>query len=119
VPLRTLAHEGHFVLVAGEEGHDWIAAAQTAAEERDLPLRATRIGFGDVDHVDIQCAWLKHRAISATGAILVRPDGHVAFRAPEAVVDPLGALAAALDQILPKADAAARSEDVLVSIEEE
>jgi hypothetical protein len=38
--------------------------------------------------------------IEPAGAVLVRPDGHVAFRAPKAVADPKAVLSDALDQIL-------------------
>src|SRR5882762_5903455 len=91
---------GRFVLIAGEDGGDWVDAALKIAAERSIPLRATRVGFGDVDHVDVLCAWLKNRGISSTGAVLVRPDRYVGFRATDAVSDPAAALAGAFDQIL-------------------
>jgi hypothetical protein len=43
---------------------------------------------------------LKNRGISSTGAVLVRPDRYVGFRATDAVSDPAAALAGAFDQIL-------------------
>lgn len=100
VPLGSLVHGGHFVLIAGEEGHDWVEAAQKIAGERDLPLRVSRVGIGDVDHVDVRCMWLKHRGITSTGALLVRPDRFVGFRSTGAVADPEQTLTAAIDQIL-------------------
>ena len=48
------------------------------------------------EHADI-CALY---GIAPDGAVLVRPDGHVAFRAPKAVTDRKAALASALDQVL-------------------
>lgn len=100
LPLGSLIHGGHFVLIAGEDGGEWVDAALKIAAERGIPLRATRVGFGDVDHVDVQCAWLKNRGIGSKGAVLVRPDRYVAFRAIDAVSDPTTVLAAAFDQIL-------------------
>ena len=100
IALGSLVHDGHFVLIAGEDGGDWADAARRLASEHGIPLRATRVGFGDVDHVDVRCAWLKNRDISSTGAVLVRPDGFIAFRATEAVADPHSELAGALDSIL-------------------
>jgi putative polyketide hydroxylase len=48
------------------------------------------------EHADVCSLY----GIAPDGAVLVRPDGHVAFRAPKAVADPKAALASALDQIL-------------------
>jgi 2,4-dichlorophenol 6-monooxygenase len=93
-------HGGHFVLIAGEDGNDWVEAASKIAAERSIPLRATRVGFGAVDHVDVRCAWLKNREITSTGAVLVRPDRFIAFRALEAVDDPFAMLSSAFDQVL-------------------
>jgi 2,4-dichlorophenol 6-monooxygenase len=102
VPLGSLVHDGHFVLIAGEDGRDWVDAAQKVAVGLGIPLRTTRVGFGDVDHVDVRCAWLKNREITSAGAVLVRPDRHIAFRAAGAVIDPVAELSAAFGQILGK-----------------
>jgi 2,4-dichlorophenol 6-monooxygenase len=98
--LGSLVHGGHFVLITGEDGLDWVEAASKIAAERNIPLRTTRVGFVDVDHVDVRCAWLKHRGMSSAGVVLVRPDRFIAFRSTEAVSDPAAALNAAFDQIL-------------------
>jgi 2,4-dichlorophenol 6-monooxygenase len=105
--LGSLVHGGHFVLIAGEDGQAWVDAAVLLAGQRDIPLRATRVGFGDVDHVDVRCAWHKQRGITSAGAVLVRPDRHVAFRAAEAAADPVAELGAAFAQILGKEAAVA------------
>ena len=100
IALGSLADDGHFVLIAGEDGDQWLQAAEKLAAERNLRIRAGRVGFGDVEYVDVQCSWLKNRGISPTGAILVRPDRFIAYRAAEQVQDPYATLAAALHQIL-------------------
>ena len=100
IALGSLVHDGHFVLIAGEDGHAWIDAAQMLAAQREIPLRVTRVGFGAVDHVDVRCAWLKQRGITSAGAALVRPDRHIAFRAAQAATDPVAELDAAFEQIL-------------------
>ncbi|MGW2938300.1 FAD-dependent monooxygenase [Streptomyces sp. NPDC001156] len=105
VALRELIHGGHFALIAGEDGQDWVEAATKIADQRKLPLRAARVGLGTVDFVDIRLAWLKQREISDTGAVLVRPDGHVAFRSIASVDDPVAVLSGAFDQILHTAGA--------------
>jgi 2,4-dichlorophenol 6-monooxygenase len=100
IALGSLVHGGHFVLITGEDGLDWVEAASKIAAERNIPLRTTRVGFVDVDHVDVRCAWLKQRGVSSAGAVLVRPDRFIAFRCAEAVSDPTAKLNAAFDQIL-------------------
>jgi 2,4-dichlorophenol 6-monooxygenase len=100
VPLGTLLHGGQFLLIAGEEGHAWVEAAEKIAAERGLPLRATRVGVLGSDYVDVRCSWLKHRGVAADGAVLVRPDRYVAFRSHGAVPDPAQTLRHALNHIL-------------------
>jgi 2,4-dichlorophenol 6-monooxygenase len=98
--LRELIHGGHFALIAGEDGQAWVEACTKVAERRNIPLRAARVGLGDVDLIDVRLAWLKQREISRDGAILVRPDGHIAFRSIAAVDDPLAVLSSAFSRIL-------------------
>src|SRR2546425_552872 len=98
--LGTLVDGGHFVLIAGEDGQAWVAAAEKLAAEHGIPLRAARVGVLDSDYVDVRCSWLKHRGISPEGAVLVRPDRYIGFRSHGAVDDPCTTLAAAFRRIL-------------------
>lgn len=100
LPLGALADDGHFVLVTGETGGPWVDAATKLAGERRIPLRTAVVGFGDVDYVDVRCAWLKQREITDEGVLLVRPDRFVAFRSIGADLDPYARLAAAFDRVL-------------------
>jgi 2,4-dichlorophenol 6-monooxygenase len=100
VPLRSLVHDGHFALIAGEDGEAWVQAAEKLAAERDIPLRAARVGVDRGNLIDVRLAWLKNREITPDGAVLVRPDGFIAFRSIDGVDDPDAALAAAFSQIL-------------------
>jgi 2,4-dichlorophenol 6-monooxygenase len=102
--LRSLIHGGHFALIAGENGQAWVEAADKIALEREIPLRTARVGLGEVDLVDVRLAWQRNRAISPEGALLVRPDGHIAFRSIDAADDPLAVLTAAFNQILATSD---------------
>jgi 2,4-dichlorophenol 6-monooxygenase len=98
--LRKLVAPGRFLLVAGEEGDAWLAAARGLAADADVPVDAVRIGHLDGDLFDSRCTWLRHRGIGSDGAVLVRPDRFVAWRAPAASEDPRRALAEAFNQIL-------------------
>ena len=80
-----------FVLFTGPDGGAWIDAAAA------LPVEAHQVGatLGDPDGV-----FLASYGIDSAGASLVRPDGHVAWRARTAVDDPRAALAEALELAL-------------------
>ncbi len=99
-PIRDLLAPGTFLLVAGEEGEDWCAAAHQLAAETNVPLEAVRIGHLDGDLFDPRSTWLRHREFGPKGAILVRPDRYVAWRSMGAKEEPLQVLAAALGQVL-------------------
>ena len=99
-PIKDLVCPGRFLLIAGEEGDDWIAAARDLAERAGLPLDAVRIGHVDGDLFDPRCTWLRHREIHANGAILVRPDRFVAWRSLGAADDPTAELTTALSAVL-------------------
>ena len=58
-----------------------------------------RIGHLDGDLYDPRCAWVRQREIQSDGAILVRPDRFIAWRAPTAADDPRAELAAAFGRI--------------------
>lgn len=94
-----LIRPGRFLLLAGAAGAGWCEAARTAAEQLDVPIDAFRIGDG-VELVDRDGTWLRVRQHEDDGAILVRPDGHVAFRSHGSGGDPTAVLGAALRSVL-------------------
>ena len=100
VSLMSLVQPGRFLLIAGEDGGAWCAAAKELAETRGFPVRAIRIGTLAGDYRDPRCAWLKQREIGREGAVLVRPDRYVGWRSMGASADPVGDLQAALEGIL-------------------
>ena len=102
-PIRDLLAPGTFLLIAGEEGEDWCAAARQLAEAMQLPLQALRIGHLDGDLFDPRSAWLRQREFGPEGAILVRPDRYVAWRSMGSAAEPLQALGAALGRVLARA----------------
>jgi hypothetical protein len=82
-----------FTLVAGAEGTDRCSEAQGAAARLGVPLDAYRIG---VDFDDSSGSVAGAYGIDAESAVLVRPDGFVAWRARSADGDVAAALARAL-----------------------
>ena len=95
-----LVRPGRFLLIAGEQGQDWVGAAAALAHAEGLPLDAVRIGHLDGDHLDLQCRWTTVRGIGPDGAVLVRPDRFVAWRHTAAAADPRAELGRALGQVL-------------------
>ena len=93
---------GRFLLIAGEEGAAWCAAARGVAAEQGLPLDAVRIGHAAGDYRDPRCAWLARRDVGPRGAVLVRPDRFVAWRSHGESPDPNGVLETVFHQILAK-----------------
>lgn len=91
---------GGYLLITGARGDAWCVAAQKAAEELELPLSAVQIGGdGDGAVTDLEGSWARQREIDDDGALLVRPDGHVAFRRTRAVSDPYDVLMSTLRSI--------------------
>ena len=86
-----------FVLLAGPEGERWCAAAGPAAESFGVPVRAYRLG---ADVTDATGALEASYGTGPTGAVLVRPDGFVAWRTSEAHAEPEDELARALGAAL-------------------
>lgn len=86
-----------FTLLAGPEADAWTAAARSVASGGAVPLRAFQTGtdLGDAEEM-LPDAY----GIGSDGAVLVRPDGYVAWRARHAVADPSAALRDALDRVV-------------------
>ncbi|HMD62211.1 MAG TPA: FAD-dependent monooxygenase, partial [Opitutaceae bacterium] len=99
-PLKDLVVPGRFLLIAGEDGQDWCAAAATVAAANDLPVDALRIGHIDGDLFDPRLAWAQFRGITTRGAVLVRPDRVVCWRSAGAAANPAATLAEALGKVL-------------------
>jgi len=84
-------------LLTGDGGAAW----RDAAEGLGIPV--TMIGaYGAVQ--DPEGAWAAVREIADNGALLVRPDGHVGWRAMEPSADATTELRSALERILPTGD---------------
>lgn len=101
--LSTLDLFGtNFVLLSGREGEPWCRAAREAAAEFGMRLDAYRIGGGDGIE-DPAGSFAEAYGIESGGAVLVRPDGFVAWRSHAANEDPAKALAYSLRHLLCRA----------------
>jgi 2,4-dichlorophenol 6-monooxygenase len=99
VSTLDLAGHGRFCLITGIGGEDWDLAAAKAAAELDMDLPAYRIG-ARCEYDDVYGEWARAREIGDGGALLVRPDRHIAWRASEPSDDPATDLLAALRRVL-------------------
>lgn len=100
VSTHDLLPVGGFLLLTGEEGDGWLSASERLAGEIGLALKAVRIDRRDGAVTDPSGVWEELRGVSSGGALLVRPDGHVAWRMADPADDPYRALSSALDRIL-------------------
>ena len=94
-----LDDKGSFLLLASSSGRAWCDAAQASALKFGVSIRAMRVA-PDGDALDTDGSWRTLSQVGESGAVLVRPDGMVAWRAIEAGANPAGELQAALTRIL-------------------
>lgn len=87
-----------FVLLTGSAGDAWRTASNSATERLGIPLRCHTIGR-DGSLVDSTSEWPTLYGVGADGAVLVRPDGHVAWRSQSAE-SPTSQLASNLRRIV-------------------
>jgi 2-polyprenyl-6-methoxyphenol hydroxylase-like FAD-dependent oxidoreductase len=87
-----------FTVLAGERGGPWRDAARAAAASVAVPLGALTVGAG-ADVGDPEGQWRTAYGIEDDGAVLVRPDGHVAWRRRSGAADPRSDLESALRAI--------------------
>ncbi|CAG7939947.1 unnamed protein product [Penicillium nalgiovense] len=87
-PISTIDIAGHgvFTLFTGIGGGAWKKAAGAVAEKLNIPIRACSIGFRQ-DWEDVHFEWESVRGVEESGAVLVRPDRFVAWRASEVLQD--------------------------------
>lgn len=91
--LDLLALDG-FSLVTHAPGDSWLKACAAASP---VPVRHVAI---DPASLEDPTRWQSESGIGAGGAMLVRPDQHVAWRVAAPPTDPTAALVEALEQIV-------------------
>jgi 2,4-dichlorophenol 6-monooxygenase len=88
-----------FAVLTGVGGHVWQAAAERIAARTGVAVTVHVIGErGDL--ADPYGDWAARCEIDATGCVLVRPDGHVAWRMMTSRPEGAQALSDAVDQAL-------------------
>ena len=88
-----------FTLITGAEGAAWQQAGAKVSAALNVPITVSRIGAQD-DIVDVDGRWAAITGLARDGAVLVRPDDFVGWRADSAGPDPAAGLRQALSKIL-------------------
>ena len=96
-------YERHMVLLCEADRQDgWYESAVRLAEELSVPLLAYRVGSGPQADLAPEdgADWLELHGVGRGGAVLVRPDGFVAWRSPEPVASAERVLREVLTSVL-------------------
>ncbi|WP_433802477.1 FAD-dependent monooxygenase [Actinomycetospora sp. CA-084318] len=93
---------GRFTVLTGIGGEAWCTAAEEVGAELGLRVESAVIGAGRT-YLDVYGDWAHRREVDEDGCVLVRPDGHVAWRSPAATDDPVASLRHALTHTLARA----------------
>lgn len=102
--------KGGFSLLTGIGGEAWIDAARAVEKELGVGVHVHIIGPGQ-SHEDPYGQFAHRREIAETGALLVRPDFIVGWRAHEVSASATEDLLAAMKQILGRVDGVALTVD--------
>jgi 2,4-dichlorophenol 6-monooxygenase len=97
--MMDLAPYTRFTLLTGIAGEAWAKAADAVAGDLGIDLATVVIGPGR-PVTDLYYDWARLREVEESGALLVRPDKHIGWRAMTLPDDPESALRRALTRIL-------------------
>ena len=94
-----LDEKAGFVLIANASGAAWCEAAARVAADLGVVMRAVRIA-PDGDALDTDRSWQGLSEVGDDGAVLVRPDGMIAWRSRSGSANCAAELGAAMRRIL-------------------
>ncbi|MGQ4513080.1 FAD-dependent monooxygenase [Streptomyces sp. DW26H14] len=101
VRLSTLdLYERSLVLLTGRAGEPWRTAAEHVARKLSVPLDVYAVGDEESLLPEEGADWAAAHGTTEEGAVLVRPDGFVAWRESGSVRDPEGTLTDVLRALL-------------------
>ena len=92
-----VAPDGGLTLYVGSGTQAWSAAATSASDKFGIPITVPAIG---TELLDTDGQWARVREIGEDGAVLVRPDQHVAWRTMTGSDQPEHSLAQAVGTVL-------------------
>jgi 2,4-dichlorophenol 6-monooxygenase len=99
VSTLDIGGRGRFRLLVGVSGGAWSEAAAAVSGRLGLDVAAYVVG-ARCEYDDVYGTWARLKEIGDDGALLVRPDGHVAWRSHGASTDPTSVLAAVMRTVL-------------------
>ena len=97
IGTHAIVRPGRFTLFCSRVA--WRRAAAEAATKTGLRIDVAVIGARD-EYRDVEGTWARLRQVDAAGAVLVRPDGHVAWRSRDMPLRPADTLVDALNRAL-------------------
>ena len=89
ISTQDIAGKGRFTVITGPgDGHgQWRAAAAQASKTLGVDVQSVSVGYA-CDWEDVYFDWERRREVEDDGAVLVRPDRFVAWRAMEMPSEP-------------------------------
>jgi putative polyketide hydroxylase len=100
--------DGHFILLVGSDGEIWREAAAAIAASLGIEVTTYCVG-PEADLLDLEHGWAEKFGASSESAVLVRPDGFVAWRANASPADAGSQLEQVFLHILGRSTEPARS----------
>ncbi|KAF4996341.1 hypothetical protein FDECE_12485 [Fusarium decemcellulare] len=99
ISTLDILQQGQFGLIVGIGGKPWELAADQISQEIGIPLPVYAVGYRCA-YDDVFGEWRGRREMSDRGALLVRPDRHIAWRSMTRPEDPEAVLRSAVFRIL-------------------
>ena len=100
ISTLDLVRRDAFLLITGSRESAWYQAAGALAATYATLLDILAIGGDGCDVIDAEGTWRRLRGVGRLGAILVRPDNHVAWRSIEVSADAEGLLRRVIARVL-------------------